>query len=456
MRLALTLLACWIAVAAADARAGTVVRFQTVMGTFDAELFDEVTPLTVANFLAHVAAGDYQNTMIHRSAKIPSPARDFVIQGGGYRFDDVAREEPRNYPLVPSCPAPPVTCPVPNEPLLPSPRNLRGTLAMARLSGQPNSASNQWFVNLHNNNIFSLDALDGGFTVFGRVLGNGMTVVDAIAALPRFPFQGAWSDAPVRNYDARDFDAFMPLNGDSLVLISSISVLADGDGDGVPSAQDGCPLVADAGQENADGDPQGDACDNCPNVANADQGDFDGDGVGDTCDSCPTLANAGGDPDMDGVDQACDTCQLQANPVAASAPGRTRISGQFDDDADGRGNACDFDYDNSGSVVLASDLAEMESSVGRAVTESTCGAAPTNNRRCAQFDHDGVGGVIGPEDLGLASAAVGKTISSAYPTCAACSVGVGWSGSMLSQIPRLGRPICETTLQAQSVCQYAP
>ena len=46
---------------------------------------------------------------------------------------------------------------------------------MAKLSGNPNSATNQWFINLGNNST-NLDVQNGGFTVFGQVIGNGMDV----------------------------------------------------------------------------------------------------------------------------------------------------------------------------------------------------------------------------------------------------------------------------------------
>ena len=60
--------------------------------------------------------------------------------------------------------------------------NSRGTVAMAKLDGNPDSATNQWFVNLADN--VNLDTLNGGFTVLGVVLGDGMTIVDAIDNQP--------------------------------------------------------------------------------------------------------------------------------------------------------------------------------------------------------------------------------------------------------------------------------
>lgn len=422
------------------------------------------------NFLAHVAAGDYQNTLIHRSAKTSNPTRDFVIQGGGYRFDGSSQVEPSKYPTTPSCPAPttppanpPVICPVTNEPVFPTPRNQRGTLAMAKLGGDPDSASNQWFVNLNDVNASILDdPNNGAFTIFGRVLGNGMSVVDAIAALPRFPFQSAWSEAPMRNYDARQFDALTPVGADNVVVVS-VTVLPDGDDDGIANATDNCATVSNPDQANADGDPQGDACDTCTRFTNPSQAlsgadDFDHDGIPTRCDSCPTIANTNTDPDHDGVDQACDTCLLQANPVfLGTLTNRTRVSGQLDDDADGRGNSCDFDYDNTGPAITAADFNQAKASVGKAVAQSICGTAvapAVPDQRCGEFDHDGVGPVVTATDLNRAQAAIGKLLSTAFPACTACSVGAGWSNTLASGNARTGRPICESSVAG--VCVYAP
>ncbi len=111
------------------------------------DLFEEETPETVANFLNYVNDGDYANTFIHRSVA------GFVIQGGGFTFIDGERQS------VPTDP------PVVNEPGI---SNLRGTIAMAKLSGDPNSATSQWFINLADN-AENLDGQNGGFTVFGQV-----------------------------------------------------------------------------------------------------------------------------------------------------------------------------------------------------------------------------------------------------------------------------------------------
>lgn len=171
------------ALGAADARA-TTVRFTSNLGTFDVELFDTVTPQTVANFLSYVNAGAYNNTIIHRSE--PS----FVIQGGGYLTDGSSLAHiPQN-------------APVSNEFALERAAsgpgahiNVRGTIAMATIYGDPNSATNEFFFNLADNSGVGagpggtnypsgLDFQNGGYTTFGTVTGSGMSVIDAIAGLP--------------------------------------------------------------------------------------------------------------------------------------------------------------------------------------------------------------------------------------------------------------------------------
>lgn len=175
---------------------GTFVKFESVFGNIDVQLFDVQTPRTVENFLRYVDGNLYDNSMIHRS--IPG----FVVQGGGFRA------------TVPSPPSISSFPPVLNEPGI---SNTRGTIAMAKLGGNPNSATNQWFFNLANNSA-NLDGQNGGFTVFGRVLGNGMSVVDAIAAVPTFDADngGVFSDVPLRNYTSGT------VTNDNLVAFSEI------------------------------------------------------------------------------------------------------------------------------------------------------------------------------------------------------------------------------------------
>jgi len=149
--------------------AATTVRLATSVGAIDITLYDAAAPRTVANFLTYVNSGAYRNSFIHRS--VPG----FVIQGGGFAWDDAANrviDVPTNAPVA-------------NEFSTTRP-NKRGTIAMAKLGSDPNSATSQWFINLVDNSGpgVSLDTQNGGFTVFGEISASSMAVVDAIAALP--------------------------------------------------------------------------------------------------------------------------------------------------------------------------------------------------------------------------------------------------------------------------------
>jgi peptidyl-prolyl cis-trans isomerase A (cyclophilin A) len=139
----------------------TIVEFETSQGKFKINLHDQTTPKTVENFLKYINDGDYDNTVVHRLV------RDFIIQAGGFKFDG---ELPLKKIAVDSS--------VINEPIY---SNVRGTIAMAKLGGDPNSATNQWFVNYKDNSA-NLDVQNGGFTVFGEVV-EGMDVLDSLALL---------------------------------------------------------------------------------------------------------------------------------------------------------------------------------------------------------------------------------------------------------------------------------
>jgi len=186
----------------------TTVQFQTVMGDFTVNLYDKTTPKTVENFLAYVKSGAYTNSVIHRS--VPG----FVVQGGGYKYDT-------KFPLVDI----PQNAPVINEPVY---SNKSGTIAMAKLGGKPDSATNQWFFNLEDNSK-SLDINkdgSGGYTVFGEVTGNGMAIIKSIAALNIFNIDnGGLNSFPLKNYTTEDGKNNVAITDKNLVLILGIVIL---------------------------------------------------------------------------------------------------------------------------------------------------------------------------------------------------------------------------------------
>lgn len=184
------------------ADAGTIVNFSSELGDFSVELFDDDTPITVANFLKYVNTNRYNGVIIHRS--LPN----FVIQGGLIAADKAVGDQGVFAEIF--------TDPnIVNEPKF---SNIRGTIAMAKLPGDPDSASSQWFINVGDNSL-DLDSQNGGFTVFGRVLENGMDIVDEINALNRtrvlFSGIATLDDVPLINWSLGD-----PIGVANLVDIS--------------------------------------------------------------------------------------------------------------------------------------------------------------------------------------------------------------------------------------------
>ncbi len=177
----------------------TIVQLETNFGNIEVNLYDNGTPNTVANFLDYVNSGAYAQSIVHRAES------GFVIQGGGFAYAG-------------SWPPATITAnaAVANEPVY---SNVRGTIAMAKIGGLPDSATNQWFINLSDNSA-NLDAQNGGFTVFGQVTGDGMAIIDQIANLNKYNKGGAFASLPLQNYDGTsDPDAT------NLVIINSILVI---------------------------------------------------------------------------------------------------------------------------------------------------------------------------------------------------------------------------------------
>ncbi len=137
------------------------VKFQTNQGEFVVELQPAKAPKTVENFLQYVADKHYDGTIFHRVID------GFMIQGGGFTPAMVQKATRAPIPLEA------------NNGL----KNDVGTIAMAR-SGNPNSATSQFFINVANNASLNAPQPDGyGYAVFGKVV-SGMDVVDKIRQTP--------------------------------------------------------------------------------------------------------------------------------------------------------------------------------------------------------------------------------------------------------------------------------
>ena len=203
--------------------ADSIVRFDTVMGDFEVQLYDSAAPVTVANFLNYVNSGRYGDSFFHRLST------GFVLQGGGFTYDG-----PSDTLYVVE-----TFDPIINE-FDPGRSNLRGTLAMAKLGGDPDSATSQFFINLGDNSE-NLDNQNGGFTVFGEVVGNGMDVVDELASVQPFPFNSPFNELPLRNYTMEQFNDYPnnPIGVANLEMFNVVPCLpGDVDGDRFVGADD--------------------------------------------------------------------------------------------------------------------------------------------------------------------------------------------------------------------------
>ena len=185
---------------------GQRVVFQTNLGNIEVQLHPQDAPIAVANFLSYVNApqgSNYENTFFHRSVA------GFIVQGGGFYV-----------PVDGAVASVPQQAQIQNEFGI---SNTRGTLAFAKLGGDPDSATNQWFFNTADNSA-NLDNQNGGFTVFGSVV-SGMDIVDMIQGLGAFDLDGIGSTL----FDNVPLITVDPLE---LVVLNDVVLLGDMNLDG--------------------------------------------------------------------------------------------------------------------------------------------------------------------------------------------------------------------------------
>jgi len=160
-----------------DLTSGLYAKFNTTLGEFTCELFEDKTPVTVGNF-AGLASGEKEFVDPQSGQKVKRPfydglkfhrvIRDFMLQGGcplgtgtggpGYRFDDEFDPSLRH--------------------------NEAGLLSMANAG--PGTNGSQFFVT-----TVPTPWLDDKHSIFGKVV-DGMDVVKKIEAVETGP-----TDAPV-------------------------------------------------------------------------------------------------------------------------------------------------------------------------------------------------------------------------------------------------------------------
>lgn len=174
-------LLCFNAQAATDsqptAKKGkhSMVKLHTSHGNITIKLNAEKAPISVKNFLDYVKSGFYDGTIFHRVIG------NFMIQGGGFE---------------PGLKHKATKAPIQNE-AANGLKNNNYTVAMAR-TGDPHSATAQFFINVKNNDFLNYPGQDGwGYAVFGEVV-EGKEVVDAIRKVST-GFRNGFQDVPVED-----------------------------------------------------------------------------------------------------------------------------------------------------------------------------------------------------------------------------------------------------------------
>jgi peptidyl-prolyl cis-trans isomerase A (cyclophilin A) len=169
------------------------VKFSTTMGDIVVEVYPDKAPKTVENFLQYVKDKHYDGTIFHRVID------NFMVQAGG--MDQNMVEKKTRAPIQHEG----------REALAKGLKNQVGYLAMAR-TGDPHSASAQFFINVKDNAFLDPVLIPPGdpvarfeyqgrvyenvpraqlekaaqlwgYTVFGKVV-SGMDVVNKIKAVP--------------------------------------------------------------------------------------------------------------------------------------------------------------------------------------------------------------------------------------------------------------------------------
>lgn len=150
-----------------------VAEFQTSLGSFNVEIFEDKMPITAKNFLDLAESGFYDGLHFHR-----------VIRGFMCQFGCPHSKDPNS--RIAGTGGPPHGTIQDEHPADAQLSNEPGTLSMAN-TGRPNSGGSQFFINtVHNHFLDWFSPGQSKHPVFGRVT-SGMDVVTAIETTPTGP-----------------------------------------------------------------------------------------------------------------------------------------------------------------------------------------------------------------------------------------------------------------------------
>ena len=205
---------CLLLLSMHSAGGGTLAQFRTAFGDIEMELYDQDKPVTVQNFVHYIQTGRYQDVFAHRL--VPG----LVVQWGGYTITNGGTT---NWDILSVPTDPPIT----NEFAVGRRfSNVYGTIAMAKVGGNTNSATSQWFINLANNSF--LDAADTNnlFVVFGHIV-SGTNVLNVFSNFHYWTGTQSSNLVLHQNYQAPfdDLPLLHPIMVDSNFVFVDITLL---------------------------------------------------------------------------------------------------------------------------------------------------------------------------------------------------------------------------------------
>jgi autotransporter-associated beta strand protein len=183
--------------------------FGDQVSSYQIQLFDNETPITVANYLQYVNNNAYNNTIIHRS-ELGDAQNPQIIQGGGYKLQINSNNVVTALNTIATYGT------IQNESQL---SNVRGTIAMARTS-DPDSATSQWYVNVSDNLYLDQSQYNYGYAVFGQVAGEGMTLVDAVNEIPTYNINSLYDPNGTLGHPFSK----VPLAADGSIFVTVVSM----------------------------------------------------------------------------------------------------------------------------------------------------------------------------------------------------------------------------------------
>lgn len=182
------------------------VAYGDTNGIIDIELYDDLAPKTVMNFLRYAGRGDYTtNGLFHFVAS------GQAIRAGGFTYVETSNEGSM-IPIFFHIPEDPPILDEVSPPLL----NTRGTIAMFKPPNDPERITSEWTINL-TDNINSIN------NVFGQVI-TGMDVADAIGGLSWY--KATNTHAAFTNIPLVNFDNTGPILAENLVRVLRIPNVA--------------------------------------------------------------------------------------------------------------------------------------------------------------------------------------------------------------------------------------